>query len=684
MQLTITTAAVYHRVGLGPNSCRIPMLVWCIAMVVMLSTSQLGAQPTQSGPASAKLNPTIYYLEDPDHSLSIEEVIRADNQGRLTAYQQTGALNFGLTTSQYWLKLVVDSSLEQPQTHFLEVGFYALTDIELFYPDNRQVATGQYQPAKQRPWPHRHLVFPIQTTGQGSQTFYLRAQSQGSLTLPLKLWEPRDFAYHSQVNLFWNAIYFGSAAALLIYNLFLSVSLRDRRYLFYCGFLFFTAFGMSVMTGLGAYYLTPIGWPPSIGTNTLFSLASVFAILFLRSFLNTAHELQRVDHCLQIFIGLFVVIALLPVTAVPVKIGVALLSLGAVVLGPALLAISLVSWRRKVPSAGIIVAAWTVLLIAVSAQAARNFGWLPTNFVTLNIMQIGSLLEMLLLAFALADSVRNERRQKEQAQDKAIESQKQLVNILRDSERALEDKVAARTRELDAALDNERTTLQRYVEFGALIAHEFRNPLAIIKNQTQVATIENANANQTLAPRLNAIVRAASRLEHLFDQYLRGDQLPNKLKTAKLYPLTLDQWLEQIIQPYVIASNHTIEVHDQAVWVIGDHELMEAAVNNLIDNALKHSPEHSTIVAATVVAEEWVGIAVTDQGAGVPESEHDAIFTKNYRSKGAEPSTGLGLGLYFVAEIMKLHQGHVDITNGPDHGCTFTLWLPRHNPRISN
>src|SRR5690606_34566319 len=105
--------------------------------------------------------------------------------------------------------------------------------------------------------------------------------------------------------------------------------------------------------------------------------------------------------------------------------------------------------RHGHPGARYFLLAWSLLLVGVAVLAMRNLGWLPTNGFTLNAMQIGSALEVLLLSFALAARINVMRREKDRANEAALAAKQEVVEALRDSEQRLEERVADRTRSLE-------------------------------------------------------------------------------------------------------------------------------------------------------------------------------------------------------------------------------------------
>jgi two-component system sensor histidine kinase VicK len=114
-----------------------------------------------------------------------------------------------------------------------------------------------------------------------------------------------------------------------------------------------------------------------------------------------------------------------------------------------------------------------------------------------------------------------------------------------------------------------------------------------------------------------------------------------------------------------------------------DQEQIQQALTNLIENALKYSPEGSEIRIQTRVVDDELRVAVIDQGIGIPPREITAIFDKFYRVQQARlpwsrkrPPIGTGLGLAICAAIVKAHGGRIWAESEPGHGATLTFTLP--------
>ncbi|MDD1605340.1 MAG: GGDEF domain-containing protein, partial [Methylococcaceae bacterium] len=177
-----------------------------------------------------------------------------------------------------------------------------------------------------------------------------------------------------------------------------------------------------------------------------FSLAFATWLLFMRRMLNTQTVIPKLDRFLKVLVGinLFTLVGF-AVSLQTFAESVVLLYLTSTIF---VLGVGLFCTFKRQRSAYFFVIASTVLCFAAVITALNNLGFLPTNFLTVNALQFGSTLEMLLLAFALADRFNEIRRQKEIAQNQVLAAQQHLVENLQSSERLLEMRVAERTAEL--------------------------------------------------------------------------------------------------------------------------------------------------------------------------------------------------------------------------------------------
>lgn len=424
---------------------------------------------------SFALRPHIEVLEDADGSLDMEGAAQAAAAGRFSAPRSLGELNFGYSKSAFWLRLPLESRLASASDWLLEIAYPSLDRVELFLARGdgqvTRMVSGDRMPFAERPYPNRNLLFPLHLAGKEGAVLYLRVTSEGSLTLPLTLWAPDDFRLHNQDSYAGFSLYYGMLLALGLYNLLLYFSLRDRSYLAYVAFVISMAVGQLSLNGLGNEYI----WPdfPAWGNVALpsgFAATGLFGAIFTRLFLDTRHRAPRADRLiLAIAVG-FALAAVAP-AVIPYRLAAILTSLLGAAFSMVAVAVGIHSLARRHPGARYFLIAWSLLLLGVGMLALRNLGWLPTTLFTTYGMQIGSALEMLLLSFALADRIQQERQGREAAQGDALQSKQLLVDTLRSNEQVLEARVAARTRDLTEAnsrLRENEALLQRMARHDPL------------------------------------------------------------------------------------------------------------------------------------------------------------------------------------------------------------------------
>jgi diguanylate cyclase (GGDEF)-like protein len=333
----------------------------------------------------------------------------------------------------------------------LEVSFPTLDSVEYFGPDGAYLATGDRLPFARRPLPHRNFVFPVHLGEAGTGTVWLRVVSEGTLTVPLRLWQAGAFWPDSQASYAVLSVYFGMLLALALYNLLLWFSLRDHNYLTYVLFAASMAVGQLSLNGLGNQFLWP-DWPTwgNLAFTVGFAAAGLFGALFTRGFLETRRNLPRLDGAVTGLAALFAVCIVVALAA-PYRLAAILTSLTGVTFAVVAVLAGLRCWRAGRPGASTFLLAWTVLLLGVAVVGLRNLNVLPTTFLSFYAMQMGSALEMLLLSFALADRINGLRRAKDAAQSEALATKQQMVGALQRSEASLERRVAERTAELEEA-----------------------------------------------------------------------------------------------------------------------------------------------------------------------------------------------------------------------------------------
>lgn len=382
---------------------------WLLCLLVVLS-GVAGAEPQlvvlddgvlQGG----NLSPHLQLLEDPQGSLQLEQV-----QGLGFRDNPADSANFGFSASAWWVRL----SLGNPGAHAQQVLLrqdYPLIDwLELWAQDAAgawQVRrTGDRTPFASREVRHRDFIFSLDLPPGSQRTYYLRYASGGPINIALSLYSPQALIERISLEQLAYGCYYGGFLALVLYNLFMFLAVRDRAFLFYL--LYVSSYGlyMAVHNGLTYQFL----WPdsPALANGSLLLLLglSLFGGLqFTRTILATRRLAPRLD----LFGRGLQVVCLLLLLAIPLFSYAQLIqpySFVTLVVTLHLLLLGVVAFVAGSRPARYYLLAWSALLLGVTVYMLKTFGWLPHNWMTQNAFQLGSLIEMLLLSLALGARVR--------------------------------------------------------------------------------------------------------------------------------------------------------------------------------------------------------------------------------------------------------------------------------------
>ncbi|MFC5497558.1 7TM diverse intracellular signaling domain-containing protein [Caenimonas terrae] len=403
---------------------------------------------------SYSLSREFSFLEDADAKLDFEQVRQQDQQGRFAALpSDSPGPNFGITSAAIWLKVTLRPAADAPANWLLEVAYAPLGTVELFAPDATgayaKQSAGVFRPFATRVIPHRNHVLPVTLRPGMASTLYLHVRSEGSVTVPATLWQPAALWNHDQLAYGAFGLYFGLLIGLFIYNLLLYVSVRDKVYLVYVGYVAGMALFQVTLTGLGNQFLWPdlVWWnsrSPPAGTV----MVATFGLLFARTFLLSAARTPLLDKFILAQVGgymvsLVVLLAYSYTLASYLTTGLVLVSV------TTLMVAGIFGVRHGHPGARNFLIAWAVLLLSVVLQALHNIGTLPSNVLTSNAVLFGSALEMLLLSFALADRINVARRFKEQAQVR-LAAERALIQAMSVSHEQLKTTLEER----EAIIDN--------------------------------------------------------------------------------------------------------------------------------------------------------------------------------------------------------------------------------------
>lgn len=648
-----------------------------------LCLHSLLAQAMLLTPDAREMNllPEAQFLEDPSGQLGLDEV-RAMDQHFQPWTRGGTELNFGFTRSAYWVRVPLQRTEAAPAQWLLELHYAKLTELDFYPPNAPSILTGSTRPFQSRPYFDRYFVLPV-SVGTEPDYFYIRATSRYALTVPLTMWQPDAYRQAQQRLYALQFMYYGGLIALAMYGLVIFLSLRDQRFLVYCAYIITSGIGIFASNG----YARQLVWPDApafdeVSQSAFLSLAAYFAVLFARKLLHT-HERSWISIGMRLCQFSFLLTSLLSLLHLlwPVLLRPSnqLLMLNSMVMGMLVSLAGIQAWLQKRQGIRFFLAGWLVLWLGVATAALRAFGVVPSNGVTAYAVQLSTVFESILMALALGDILRHEHEVHIQAQTQALTARQAMLEMSQSSEETLRKAVQERTQQLEVALGLEKNLREQYVRFGSMISHEFRTPLGIIQSQASLMRKEHEKGVDQVGKRLEAIASATQRLKVMFDKWLHSDAISQSLEVLEPKPLELNPWLRTLVQtnPHLMLNHEVaLQLEPQVGSVLADEYHLGVALTNLIDNAAKYSPAHSTIAIGTRTQPGFAGIAVTDQGPGIPPEVQDKVFGEFFRLAPESQIRGVGLGLSIVDRIARAHGGHVELTSTPGHGATFCIWLP--------
>lgn len=212
------------------------------------------------------------------------------------------------------------------------------------------------------------------------------------------------------------------------------------------------------------------------------------------------------------------------------------------------------------------------------------------------------------------------------------------------------------------------------------ISHQTKTPLANILLYTQL--LQEQCQDPQAAPYIEQIRIQTAKLDFLMQALIKISRLESGMVELSPMEGPLHPLLSQAVKlakGRAGAKGITIELCEEETGprAVFDFRWTLEALGNLLDNAVKYSPEGSTVTVKVRAFELFVCISVEDMGPGIPESEQAQIFERFYRGKYARKNEGNGVGLYLTRMILQKERGYVKVTSPEKGGSRFSIYLQR-------
>ncbi len=672
----------------------------------------------------------IAILEDKTNSLSIPEVLASGNFKKST--QEVP--NLSISKSSFWSKLTVSNKTNNNNlVLLLEYPTIDSAEFVTLLPTGTYdvVKTGEYVPVNARQHHNQNYIFDLDIPAGQSRTFLLKVIAAEQLQLPLTISTGKSNAEELNNKDLIFGLYAGIILVMLLYNLFLYFTVRDRSYLYYVGYILFVGMSQACLQGYAFRFLYPnsyflanamMVWIPA--------LSGIFSVLFINNFMNIRFYTPGLYKFLLFISGIYVAIILLSFTG-NYRLCTGIMQLLVIILSITGYTVAVKITRKGYRPARFFLIAFSIFIAGVVVFVLRNVNVLPYKLFTFYAMPIGSAIEVVLLSIALADKINTFRKEKELSQAETVTALKENERIIREQNVILETKVEERTHELkltnedlSVALTNLKDTQTQLVEsekmasLGQLtagIAHEINNPINFVTSNIKplnrdvymlldtIDCIEKIIADDSskaekqrqieeyktdidfdylkmeIDQLLKGIGEGASRTAEI----VKGLRVFSRLDEDDLKKADINEGLESTL----IIVNNSLGGAIKLTKKLGNLPLVECYPGklnqvflNIISNAIhainkKHEGKPGgELTISTSCDEHNVFIKIADNGTGMTEKVKQRLFEPFFTTKDVGEGTGLGLSIAYNT-IVK-HNGLITVNSELGIGTEFILTLP--------
>lgn len=660
----------------------------------------------------------VEILEDPNGTLTYDQARKAD------AFKKnlTKVPNMGLGRSAFWIRFQAINT-GQDHAQFVTIANPEIETIDGYVQLDGQPVIhytgGQRRDIKK--WTKKDLYFTLSYTiePQRSAIIYIRVKSEKQLQVPIYAGSTNATLSEFSFRDGFAGAYVGLMLVMLLYNLFIFASTRDKDYLIYVIYIFFVGLTQANFLGIGKVYL----WG---GSNLFASKASmvltvitaVLANIFMHEFIRSRQTAPKLIKYGYVFYAVFS-IGLILIMSKYSTIGYNILQVAAASMAVYQLLVGAVSYWNGSRAAGYFLVAWSAFLVGIILYVIKDLGFLPYNGLTKNMMTIGSAVEVVLLSFGLADKINVLRMEKEISQAEALRTAMEKEQIILDQNIMLEQKVTERTHALQESTDHLKRTQSQLVsaekmaslgQLTAGIAHEINNPLNFISSNIpplkrdieDLKEILNAyrdastDRNDMAAVReleerigvdytvneVDEILRSMQEGATRTSEIVRGLRTFSRLDEDDLKPADINEGLRSTVVVLGPELRDAVEI-EYELADLPQVECYPGKLNqvfmNILNNAAhavkqRHGATGGRVWITTRQEGNEVLIAIRDNGMGMDESTQKRLFEPFYTTKAVGEGTGLGLSI--VQGVIDKHHGRITLTSEVNEGSEFIISLP--------
>jgi len=667
-----------------------------------------------------QLNSNLFIFEDYSSNLKVDEVLLKDSF--ILSSQKVP--NFGISSSTYWIKFSVknDSKVDQ-----LILGLtYPLMDhLELYEIQKgkgiKLSTLGDEIPFNERKYKHQNFLFDLGIDQLETKHYALKIRSWEQISVPLIIGKTQSIYEQNLTQDLIFGLFFGIMIVLVFYNLFIYFTVKDNSYLYYVVYILFISLTQATLFGYTfRLFLSDFPGFTNISLVVFNSLAGIATIEFIKLFLKTKKHTPLLHKGFYILTLIYVCGIATGISGLK-TISYTLMDIGGMLISFYTLYIAIKISLKGYRPAKIFLFAWTIFLLGVIFFVLKSVGVLPSNTYTNYTMTFGISLEGIILSIALADRINIYKKDKEEAQQKTLDTLKENEKIIREQNVILEQKVTERTSDLNQALTDLKLAQVKLIDaekmssLGQLtagIAHEINNPINFVSSNIPplrqdleeltsiINKYEEISIETDISIKLDEINRFKEELDY---EYLKTElnTIVNGIADGAKRTTEIVSGLKnfsRLDEVDLQSTNINEGVNSSLILIKNKLQGIKLTINlanlpsidcypgklnqlfmNIIDNAIyavkaKTDETIKEITVETLVDDCFIKISVKDSGVGMSEETKSKIFEPFYTTKPVGDGTGLGMSISY--SVIKLHNAIVEINSEENQGTEIIIKIP--------
>lgn len=564
---------------------------------------------------------TVTYFEDTTARLVFPEIQQVYEKGKFVN-GSSDILNLGNTPSAFWVHLSVKSSVIG--TYYFVIGSANIEQVDCYIAKDNQwsnfKAGSLIQPTDGARSTNQY-IFPVTVSEeQEFKEIWLRVKSRNIMLLPLQLARADNlYLIENSTVKITELCFIGFLFALLLFHLFLYVSIKDIAYLYYCFYII--SLGIYTIGYLSGYsYLLGDSFRSFVNRypHMFFCVGFATSILITNRFYNVRSISLPLLRWTNILVGSLCILLLVSILGFKAQAAWGAQLFGFIV-PLTLIVTSVYAYRAEQKAVIHLGAAWLVFVVAVIYYALSLQGILEYHPYSPLILQSGVLLEFMLLAIALGRRYQSilERQRKVEAEN---------LKLIQTHNAELEQKVLKRTENLKRVIVKLKASDKIKSKLFSIVAHDLRTPFNSILSILSADTIDMFSEEE-----LKMILRSNSnhfqQLKIMLDNILhwaRSQMQEIKVNRERFEIMEMIRFLVAVYKPIAEQKNVTIHIEDslQSFFCIADKDHIQLVLRNLLDNAVKYTVDSGNVLVKAVRLETTIEVSIQNNftaaaGAGI-------------------------------------------------------------------